>query len=70
VTVPCSRAQGESIGAIDDLPGFGDRPPVIVADEPDESCPDEWLIHAYLDQEPTIEQLEQLKRLGSGDPQV
>ena len=52
-TVPCTRAQAAAIGAIEDLPAFGDHPPVLVADEPDQSRPDEWLIHAYFEREPS-----------------
>jgi ribosomal protein L11 methyltransferase len=70
VTVACTRAQGEAIGAMGDLPDFGDRPPVLVADEPDESRPDEWLIHAYLDHEPKAEELSALAALGAGEPRV
>jgi ribosomal protein L11 methyltransferase len=55
---------------MDERPGFGDHPPVLVADEPDESKPDEWLIHAYFDHEPAIEELKALSALGSGEPQV
>ena len=68
VTVPCSRAQGEAIGAIGELPEFGESPPVIVADEPDESRPDEWLIHAYFEREPRGEELKLLAGLGNGPP--
>jgi ribosomal protein L11 methyltransferase len=70
VTVACSRAQGEAVGAMADLPGFGENPPVLVADEPDESKPDEWLIHAYFDHPPSEDDLQALKRLGSSDPRV
>ena len=70
VTVPCTRAQGESIGAIEALHGFGDHAPVLVADEPDESKPEEWLIHAYFEREPTQEELETLAALGRSKPQV
>jgi ribosomal protein L11 methyltransferase len=70
VTVSCSRAQGEAIGAMDEIPGFGDHPPILVADEPDETKPDEWLIHAYVDHEPTGEQIALLASLGSGAPEV
>ena len=45
-------------------------PPVVVADEPDESRPDDWLIHAYFDSEPSYHDLAELKRLGTGDPQI
>jgi ribosomal protein L11 methyltransferase len=70
VTVACSRAQGEAIGAMEDARGFGENPPVLVADEPDSSKPDEWLIHAYFDHSPTDRDLEALKRLGSAEPRV
>lgn len=70
VTVPCSCAQGEAIGAMQELPGFGDHPPILVADEPDETKPGEWLIHAYFDHEPTGEEIALLASLGSGAPEV
>ena len=70
VTVSCSRAQGEAIGAMDEIPGGGDHPPILVADEPDETKPDEWVIHAYFDREPTGEQIALLASLGSGAPEV
>jgi ribosomal protein L11 methyltransferase len=66
VTVACSRAQGEAIGGGDDL--LLDA--VLVADEPDPSKSDEWLIHAYFEHAPTAEELELLRRLGSGEPRV
>jgi ribosomal protein L11 methyltransferase len=55
---------------MDDVPGFGGEPPVLVADEPDESKPDDWLIHAYFEHEPTSEELYLLASLGSGRPKV
>jgi ribosomal protein L11 methyltransferase len=70
VTIPCTRAQGEAIGGMDDVPGFGENPPVLVADEPDESRPDEWLIHAYFEHEPSSEELALLASFGSGPPQI
>jgi ribosomal protein L11 methyltransferase len=70
VTIPCTRAQGEAIGATGDLPGFGDDPPVLVADEPDESRPDEWLIHAYFERPPSERELELLAGFGAGEPYV
>jgi ribosomal protein L11 methyltransferase len=45
-------------------------PPVVVADEPDESKPDEWVIHAYFDNEPTDHELEELRGLGKGNPEI
>ena len=70
VTIPCNRAQGEAIEALGDLPAFGDEPPVLVADEPDETRPDDWLIHAYLEHEPRDDQLSALAALGSGSPKL
>jgi ribosomal protein L11 methyltransferase len=55
---------------MDELPGFGEPPPVLVADEPDEAKPDDWLIHAYFEHEPTSEELYLLASLGSGRPRV
>jgi ribosomal protein L11 methyltransferase len=69
-TVACSREQGEAIGAIEEFPGFGDKPPVLVADEPDEAKPDNWLIHAYFEHEPTTDELYYLASLGHGKPQL
>jgi ribosomal protein L11 methyltransferase len=66
-TIRCTRAEGEAVGAMDDLPGFGERPPVLVADEPDEARPDDWLIHAYFDHHPTAEDLAALGALGAGE---
>jgi ribosomal protein L11 methyltransferase len=70
VTIPCTRAQGEAIGSMDEVPGFGDGAPVLVADEPDESRPDDWLIHAYFERAPSEDDLESLAALGSGEPYV
>jgi len=70
VTIACNRAQGEAIGAMEDISGFGENPPVLVADEPDESKPDEWLIHAYFDRPPTDQEIQLLARLGSSRPRV
>jgi ribosomal protein L11 methyltransferase len=70
VTVPCTRAQGEAIEAMGDLPMFGDHQPVLVADEPDETKPNDWLIHAYLEHDPTAEEVATLAVLGSGPPRI
>jgi len=69
VTVPCTRAQGEAI-ASSDLFTDSEHPPVLVADEPDESRPDDWLIHAYFEHSPSDEELAILDCLGSGAPQI
>ncbi|MGI8704434.1 MAG: 50S ribosomal protein L11 methyltransferase [Sphingomicrobium sp.] len=43
---------------------------MLVADEPDPSRPDEWLLHAFFEREPTGADLERLRELGSGEPEV
>jgi ribosomal protein L11 methyltransferase len=70
VTIPCTRAQGEAIGAMGEIPGFDEDPPVLVADEPDESRPDEWLIHAYFERAPSERELALLAGFGAGEPHV
>jgi ribosomal protein L11 methyltransferase len=55
---------------MEELTGFGDHPPVLVADEPDETKPDEWLIHAYFERPPTADEIAMLTGLGSGPPQI
>jgi ribosomal protein L11 methyltransferase len=39
-----------------------------VADEPDESKPDEWLLHAYFEHEPTGHEIAAVINLGNGPP--
>lgn len=70
VTVACTRAQGEAVGRADDLFSGFDDPPVLVADEPDPSKPDDWVIHAYFDHQPGGEEIAILTGLGSGPPQI
>jgi ribosomal protein L11 methyltransferase len=69
VTIPCTRAQGEAIATTEPFPGAA-NPPVLVADEPDPSKPNDWLIHAYFDHEPRAADLETIAALGSGEPKV
>jgi ribosomal protein L11 methyltransferase len=70
VTIPCDRAQGEAVGNADEpFPGVED-PPVLVAEEPDESRPDEWLIHAYFEHQPTGVDIAFLSSFGSGPPRI
>ena len=65
-TVACTRAQAEALPDPGDVfPGAS--PPVIVADEPDPSKPEDWLIHAYFERLPTDDELAILRSLGSGD---
>jgi ribosomal protein L11 methyltransferase len=70
VTIPCTRAQGEAVADAEDFFPALDNPPVIVADEPDEKRPDEWVIHAYFDHHPAGEEIAILTSLGSGPPQI
>ena len=70
VTIPCSRAQGEAIGDAGDLFPDADDPPVLVAEEPDESKPDHWLIHAYFEHQPGGDEIALLSSLGSGPPRI
>lgn len=70
VTLPATRAEGEAIGGAEELFPDREHPPVLVADEPDESRPDEWLIHAYFEDEPDAAALTVLRRLARGEPRV
>ena len=70
VTLPCTRAQGEAVGAMEAVPGFGEDAPVLVADEPDPDRPDDWLIHAYFEHRPAADELAVIAALGNGAPQV
>jgi ribosomal protein L11 methyltransferase len=69
VTIPCSRIEGEAVASTDPFSDAVD-PPVLVADEPDPSRPDDWLIHAYFDHEPAAGELNTIAALGSGQPTV
>lgn len=42
----------------------------MVADEPDESNPNEWVLQAYFDDEPTDAELAELRSLGTGEPEI
>jgi len=71
VTLKCTRAEAEALPEADDLFAFSDQPPVIVADEPDPSKPDDWRIHAYFAEQPTTQELVLLRRLAkNGEPEV
>ena len=68
-TVACTRAQADALPDPGDL--FpGDTPPVIVADEPDPSKPDDWFLHAYFERSPSEGDLAILRSLGSGEVHV
>jgi len=67
-TVHCTRVQAEAAPEQElDWPG---EPPVLVADEPDPAKPDDWLLHAYFDHEPSAEELAALAALGTSKPRV
>jgi len=40
---------------------------VLVADEPDPDRPDDWLIHAYFDHQPSAEEIASIAALGDGN---
>ena len=67
-TVHCTRAQAEAAPELEiDWPG---EPAVLVADEPDPDKPDDWLIHAYFEHQPTADELALLATLGTSQPEV
>jgi len=70
VTIPCTRAQGEAIANAEELFPDAEELPVLVADEPDEKRPEDWLIHAYFEHEPTGDEIALLSSLGSGPPEI
>ena len=70
VTISCTRAQAEAIPDTGDLFSDTDAPPVLVADEPDASSPDDWLIHAYFEHLPTDGDVAVLNSLGSGPAHI
>ena len=69
VTVPCTRARGEGVARADYF-AEADNPPVLVADEPDATKPDEWVLHAYFDHEPLGSEIAVLSSLGNGPPRI
>ncbi len=69
-TLPCTRVQAESLPDAHEILPFGDSQPVLVADEPDPARPNEWLLHAYFDKQPSAEVLEALARLGCGEARL
>ena len=70
VTIPCTRTQGEAIAEAGELFPDHAQPPVLVADEPDDSQPNDWLIHAYFEHAPRAEELQILRELGDGEPRI
>lgn len=70
MTIPCSREQAENLPEAEELFPAASPLPVIVADEPDPSCPNDWLLHAYFEREPDEADLATLARLGRGGPRI
>lgn len=52
LTLPCTKAEAELIGAEIDLLVDLPEPPVLMAREPDPADPENWLVEAYFEQEP------------------
>jgi len=69
-TLPCTRVQAEALPDAGENFPIGAMPPVLVADEPDPAKPDDWLLHAYFDHQPTAEELAVLYSLGSGPANI
>ncbi len=65
VTLICTRAEAEALPDSEDLFPFATLPPVIVADEPDPTRPDDWRIHAYFADKPTQQDLGALETLAA-----
>ena len=41
---------------------------MLVADEPDAARPDDWLIHAYFEHQPTADEIGAVAALGTARP--
>ncbi|CAA9484391.1 MAG: Ribosomal protein L11 methyltransferase [uncultured Sphingomonadaceae bacterium] len=62
-TLPCTRAEAEAVERNDGpLAALAD-PPTVTATEPDPHLPDDWLLHAYFDREPTAEDLQAIRAM-------
>jgi ribosomal protein L11 methyltransferase len=63
ITLPCTRAEGEALAfAADPFPGM-DEPPVLNTLEPDETRPEDWLVEAYTEGEPSPEVIAAVRAL-------
>ena len=70
VTLACTRAQAEALPDTEGLFANCESPPVLVADEPDPSRPDDWLVHAYFERPPDKSDIAALSQIGHGHPRV
>ena len=74
IVLPCTRAEAEALAsATDPFPGM-DEPPVLNTLEPDETKPEEWLLEAYTEGEPSAEVVAAVKALapsaGRVEPEI
>jgi ribosomal protein L11 methyltransferase len=70
VSIRSTREQADRLPHNDELFEDFPEPPVLVADEPDQSRPDEWVIHAYFEHSPSADELNRLSSIGLGDPRI
>lgn len=63
VTLPCTRAEAETLPFAEDAFADLDQPPTLIADEPDPHVPDDWRLHAYFTDEPELEWLTRLSAM-------
>ncbi|HEY0316153.1 MAG TPA: 50S ribosomal protein L11 methyltransferase [Sphingomonas sp.] len=63
ISLPCTREEGEALAfATDPFPGM-EEPPVLNTLEPDEDHPEDWLVEAYSEGEPSPEVIAAVKAL-------
>lgn len=63
LTLPCTRAEAESLaGEVEELTALA-SPPVLVATEPDPAQPDRWQLDAYFEGKPSRDVLRIVSRL-------
>jgi len=70
VTIACCRQQAENLPDAEDLFPATSPLPVIVADEPDPSRADDWLLHIYFEREPLEAEVAIIAELGYGEPRI
>ncbi|MFP5329698.1 MAG: 50S ribosomal protein L11 methyltransferase [Alphaproteobacteria bacterium] len=68
VTLPCSREQADRI-ALSEQP-LEEAGAVLVVEEPDPAKPDDWLLRAYFERPPAESDLDAVRALGQGEPEI
>lgn len=63
LTLPCTRAEAESIGEDITPLALLDPLPVLMTSEPDPKRPDEWLLEVFFDEKPDSPTIESLREL-------